>query len=93
MFKINYFLLPEHIQSSVQRYIEEGCPTGDFLKAVIQNKLKESFIHADETNTRRMWDIINFFYNEAPGDCWGSQSKMMAWIERGGLKGKGPGNM
>jgi len=82
----NYDLLPEHIQGGVYRYIEEHCPVGDFLQAVISNKLKESFMRADNINIARIFDIVSFFYNEAPSDCWGSEEKMQAWLGKGGEK-------
>ena len=77
----NYSKLPSHIQKGVQRYIEHGVKPGDFLTAVICNDLKESFARADETNIERMFDIVSFFYNEAPLWCWGSPERMKNWIE------------
>jgi len=78
----NYDLLPPHIRGGVKRYIEEYIPPGDFLQQVICNKLKESFMRADDINTSRMWNIVNFFYNEAPMNCWGSKEKMQSWLQR-----------
>lgn len=83
---INYDHLPEHIQGGVQRYIEHGIIPGDFLQAVICNDLKESFGRADDTNIKRMFDIVSFFYNEAPAGCWGSRKIMTAWSEK--IKGE-----
>jgi len=77
--EINYDDLPPHIRGGVKRYIEEGILPGDFLQAVICNNLKESFMCADEINTQRMWSIVNFFYNEAPANCWGSKERMILW--------------
>ena len=85
---INYSRLPEHIRGGAQRYIENGIRPGDFQQAVISNKLKESFFSADEINQERMLDIILFWYNEAPGPCWGSPEKMETWIEAGGWYGE-----
>ncbi len=85
--KINYSKLPSHIQDGVERYIEHGVPPGDFLTAVICNDLRESFGRADEVNIARMFDIVGFFYNEAPGGCWGSLEKMKRWVKIGGLNG------
>ena len=82
---IDYSGLPEHIRGGVQRYIEHGIQPGDFLEAVICNNLKESFKRADNTNIRRMFDIVYFFYNEAPINCWGSPERMKQWMEQGGL--------
>ncbi|HEC66848.1 MAG TPA: hypothetical protein ENI23_16355 [bacterium] len=83
----NYKKLPEHIRDSVQRYIEQGAPPGDFLTAVIRNDLKESFGRADDINIARMFDIVDFFYNEAPLECWGSPEEMEKWIKDGGVDG------
>ena len=84
---IDYSRLPEHIQGGVRRYIEDGIPPGSFLQAVMSNNLKESFMYADDTNIERMFDIVDFFYNEAPIECWGSKEKMSHWVEKGGLNG------
>ena len=86
--KPNYSKLPTHIQYIIKEYIEKGTPPGNFLTAVIQNKLKESFIYADDINLHRMFDIVNFFYNEAPIGCWGSEKRMENWMKEGGLKGR-----
>ena len=81
---IDYDCLPIHIRGGVERYIEQGVQPGHFLAAVICNQLKESFMYADEYNTARMFDIVNFFYNEAPLGCQGSPKKMIAWMKQGG---------
>lgn len=85
--EINYDLLPSHIRSGVKDYIENGHIPGDFLTAVISNDLSESFGRADETNREWLFDIVNFFYNEAPFDCWKSVTKMQAWAAHRGLAG------
>lgn len=77
----DYNRLPEHIRGGARRYIEDGVLPGDFLQAVICNNLRESFVKADDTNTDRMFDIVCFFYNEAPSRCWGSEEKMYNWIK------------
>lgn len=79
---INYEILPSHLRGGLQRYIEQGEIPGGFLQAVIANNLCESFGRADEVNRVRMFDIVNFMHNEAPGQCWGSPAKMKAWAAR-----------
>lgn len=83
---LNYKQLPAHIRHGVQKYIEEGVIPGSFLQAVITNNLSESFGRADNVNRERLSDIVNFFYNEAPSQCWGSAEKMQAWAERMAVK-------
>ena len=84
---IDYSKLPDHIRHGVRRYIEHGILPGEFLRAVICNKLKESFMYADDTNLLRMQDIVSFFYNESPLACWGSEEIMISWSSRGGMIG------
>lgn len=84
---IDYGRLPSHIRSGVQVYIETGRLPGDFLQAVICNDLSRAFGHADEINRDRLYDIVGFFHNEAPGPCWGSLEKMHAWAAQDGLAG------
>ena len=78
---INYTLLPLHIRDGVKRYIEHGARPGHFLTAVIRNNLSETVGRADDVNLGRLHDIVSFFYNEAPGPCWGSPEKMAAWMK------------
>lgn len=85
---IDYGLLPAHIRSGVQVYIETGRLPGHFLQAVISNNLSTSFGLADEISRERLFDIVSFFHNEAPGPCWGSVEKMHAWAAQDGLSGE-----
>jgi hypothetical protein len=58
--------------------------------------LAEAFGRADEINRERLFDIVGFFYNEAPSPCWGSPQKMTEWARSGGLLGQrapGAGDM
>ncbi|MAH48465.1 hypothetical protein CMI37_21750 [Candidatus Pacearchaeota archaeon] len=87
-YGINYELLPEHLRGGVKRYIEHGLIPGGFLKAVLDNDLKESFARADETSTARMWDIVKFMYNEAPSQCWGTPALVEGWHTAGGFAGQ-----
>ena len=84
---INYGLIPKHIRGAVRRYIEQGVIPGQFLQAVIRNDLIDSFARADDVNRDRLFDIVRFFYNEAPAECWRSEKKMIAWHQKGGING------
>lgn len=77
-----YDLLPEHMREGVRSYIEERVPPGGFLAAVICNNLRDSFAFADHINRERLFDIVSFFYNYAPGICWGSPERMKTWLNR-----------
>ena len=72
--------VPDHMVGSIRRYIEQGIPPGDFLTAVLDNNLKEAMGRADDENLRNLPAILAYFYNEAPGLCWGSPEKRRVWV-------------
>ena len=84
---IDYSILPEHMRDGARLYIENGIEPGSFMSAVICNDLMEAFGRADMINKLCMFDIVRFFYNEAPAGCHGSPATMDAWVKSGGLKG------
>jgi hypothetical protein len=59
-------LCPPEIVESFMRYIEEGVPLGDFLEAVVRDKLIDSFGRADQTNIRLMPHIAAWVYQFMP---------------------------
>lgn len=80
MANLRYERLPYHLRGGVQRYIEQGIPPGDFMLAVLSNDLREACGRADELNQHLLWEIVSWFYNEAPSPCWGSPAKVDAWL-------------
>lgn len=77
----DYDKLPENLRFGARRWIEDGILPGDFLTAVIENNLTEAFSRADDENTLRMRSIVSWWYNEAPGMCWGNKEKIKHWAE------------
>jgi hypothetical protein len=67
---------PEDIIDSLQRYVNDGCPTGSFLFAVLSNDLKGAFAQADAYNRLRLFDIVKYCYNELPSHVWGSPERV-----------------
>ena len=70
------------ILDSIRRYAEHGVPTGSFLRAVLENDLREAFGRADDDNREAMFHIVRFCWNEIPGDCWGTPARVKAWIDK-----------
>ena len=75
----NYNKLPEHLQDSMERYIEDGIRSGGFLTAVLSNDLKGAVNVADSGNIKLLPDIVTWLYNEAPQGCWGSTENVQDW--------------
>jgi len=71
--------VPEHDIDGLVEWIVEARPTGDFLRAVLENDLKEAFGRADLENTEAMAEIMRFLYNHAPANCWGSVENVKNW--------------
>lgn len=80
--------LPEHMQASLIDYITQGLFTGSFLRAVLANDLHGAISRADWKNRHLLPEYVNFLYNIAPMDCWGSEEAVETWIEGGGLLGR-----
>lgn len=68
------------IKMSIDRYAKDHCPTGHFLRLVMENDLMGAFGRADEDNIRDMSEILNYIYNFIPGTCHGSPEIVEAWL-------------
>jgi hypothetical protein len=42
---------------------------------------------ADRHNKHLIFEHVQWLYDHAPHDCWGSEEAYRAWIKRGGLNG------
>jgi hypothetical protein len=62
-------MIPEDVKDSIDRYVKDGVPLGDFLTAVMANDLMEAFGRADFNNTAFMRDIVAYVYNCTPFLC------------------------
>ena len=79
--------LPEHMRTSVERYVEHGIQPGSFLEAVLENNLVHAFRNADDINILVMDDWAMWLRKYAPLGCWGSPEHVEKWIREGGLQG------
>ncbi len=64
----------------LERYINHHILPGGFLTAVLENDLKEACARADLENRRKLFEYIQYLYNEAPMQAWGSPEKVAAWV-------------
>lgn len=70
----------EEIRASLDRYINHKIPTGGFLRAILENNLKEACARADNINRHRLFEIVSYCYNDIPSGSWGSPEKVEAWL-------------
>jgi hypothetical protein len=79
-FTGEYEAIPEHMRAALTRYVMERIEPGDFLTAVIKNDLKEAVGRADAVNLPLLPVYVRWFYNVAPGCCWGSPQNFQEWL-------------
>ena len=90
---MNLSKIPPYMRGGLELYVYEGILPGGFLTAVLENKLVEAFMHADEVNAAALRDWASFMYWEMPTQSWRNWEKVEAWckerqadpIERGTL--------
>lgn len=67
---------------SLMRYKEHKIPTGSFLEAVLSNDLFKAVGKADQYSRANLFAIVNYIYNEMPGNCWGSREIVNEWLKK-----------
>ena len=80
-YEFQGFYIPERMMGGIQRYLEHGIPPGSFLTAIIENNLSRAVANADNENMQNIPAYVSYFYNECPGDCWGSPENMQEWMK------------
>jgi hypothetical protein len=82
--------LPSHMWEATLGYLLYGYPIGDFMSAVMENDLKESFARADWINEQAMKRWAEFLYGVMPVSpvrSFGSKEVVKEWQRIGGLEG------
>jgi len=77
-------MLGQDMINSFDRYVLVGCPTGDFLRACLEDSLSRACERADMMNQGRILTIVRYIYNRIPRVSWGSKEAVDAWIKQGG---------
>ena len=76
------------IRASLDRYANNHIPTGGFLKACLENNLREAFGRADDFNRENLSEIVQYMYNDIPSNCWGSKEIVEKWLKNEGGESK-----
>lgn len=77
----DYPQIPEHMQESIWRYVNDRVPMGHFLEALFSNDLMEAFGRADDYNKSIMFHYVKLVYNKTPMGCHGSKKAVEAWLK------------
>ena len=74
-------MMPASLMVSLERYVKEHCSTSGFLRAVLENDLREACFKADDFNAPNIIDIVRWCHNTLPNHCWGSKEKVKEWLK------------
>ena len=72
--------VPETLIDGLVQYCAGRRPTGDFLRAVLANDLRDALRRADPRNRRGLYEIVVFQDQHATRQCWGSPAIVEAWL-------------
>ena len=75
--------IPSRIKESIDNYVWYGRPTGDFVRAVLENRLMESIGRADERSLAAIDSICRYVYNAVPSGCHGSPEAVKSHLAKG----------
>ena len=76
------FALSSQDLEPLRRYVFDKIKPGGFLTAILTNDLKEAMGRADSTNRRRVFEYVEWLYNQAPHNCWGSPERVSEWLSK-----------
>ena len=77
---VDYSSLPSTLRDGMQRYVEQSIRPGDFLFAVLQDKLSDSVLHCTHEALTDLPEIVRWLIWSAPPDCYGSAERVKAWL-------------
>jgi len=86
-YAVNYSTIPEYMQLSLKRYIENGIRPSDFLYAVLCNDLVAAYLNADDTNRKYLGNYAWWLIQKCPIGAWGDKNTVEKWMANGGLEG------
>ncbi len=90
--KEEYPTIRPAIIEAVGRYHNSYIPTGNFLRAVLENDLQEAVARADLENRLALAEIVIMLYNNLPSGCWGRPEEVEAWLMNKRIKSREAGN-
>ena len=80
-FAGQYKEIPKRMQDALLRYVDDGVEPGSFLRAVIDNNLRDAVGCADSENLPLLHLYVAWFYNVPPAGCWGGAKQRAAWLK------------
>lgn len=73
-------MIPRDTKAGIDYYVDNGVPTGSFLRAVLSNDLFEAVARADDDNKLALAAICEYIWNFTPNTCHGSPEVVSSWL-------------
>lgn len=80
-YQTKYGPIPRLTLDTLHAYVQQRVPTGDFLRAVLSNDLREAIAHADNENIKALRAIVQYCHWEIPTQSWGSPQAVNDYLE------------
>jgi hypothetical protein len=74
--------VPQQLIDALIRYKRDRIPPGSFLRAVLENNLREAVGNADIHSQRALCAIVAWCYNNLPSGSWGTPERVSKWLEK-----------
>ena len=78
--RASYQRCPAMIRNSIDAYVSDGLPTGDFLRSVLENDLCAAVGRADDDNLALLANIVAYAYETVPSGIYGTPAKVEAHL-------------
>lgn len=79
MAEPNYELLPFHLRTGMQMWVERGIKPGSFLRAVITNDLCQAALRADALSFASLGNIARWCVHNLPEGSFGRSQVLEQW--------------
>ena len=71
--------VPEHLRAGLLRWMVDGIVPGSFLSHTLQGDSAGALLRADPASAAGMPALLDWLYNYAPINCWGSAARFTSW--------------
>jgi hypothetical protein len=82
LIRVGHVTIPFHTHQGLHMYVNEHCPPGGFLEALLSNDLVGACQEADRLNQKYIFNIVQVVHHYIPSTCWGSPDRVAEWLDR-----------
>ncbi len=73
---------PASIVMSLKLYTEQRLGPGTFLRAILENDLRETVTHCNPEHRPYLFAIVSVVFWFVPAVAWGSKTRVSDWLHR-----------